>query len=147
MFHTLHPTSPCKTVPLKRAKLSISVHNLRRPSLFRIEVISFHCAFKPVPGGRTEEWKDMSHQKASRTAKSDPASQRQSALDCQRLALRATETTLIFLRITHTIFEFPISQPIHEPINMTELPGVETRTGANPSLYSYRNTIGSTDTM
>lgn len=50
--------------------------------------------------------------------------------------------------LTHyPMSEFPMTQSGHQSINMAELPGVETRTGANPSLPSYENTIGLTDTM
>jgi len=53
---------------------------------------------------------------------------------------------LISLRTHSTIFESPMSQPVHEAIDMAQIQGVETRTGASP-LRCHGSPISFTDTM
>src|SRR5260221_9661228 len=59
----------------------------------------------------------------------------------------STQTIVISLRTTFTIFESPMSQPVHEPINMAEIPGVGSRTGAIPALRYHGDPINFIDTM
>lgn len=62
-----------------------------------------------------------------------------SALVSTVTSLGAAQAIVIFLRITHSIFRFMMTQPVHEAIDMAEILGVETRTGINSSLHSYGN--------